>query len=229
MKQTTIICAALAFLGTAAVLWQQQSLARLSGNPNRGFTNDVPAATETTNAALEQEIISLREHTKDLARLRNEVGRLRTTRTELAAARTESARLLQAKENAAVPRSAPQGFTSRQQLANVGFATPEAALQTFFWALVHGDIEYAMQAMSPNSSERKQFEKIPADERAALISNTKRNGAEEFAGFNDVGVHRREDVSEDAVVLHVGSSLATNTLRLKLQRFGTEWRVQDFP
>ncbi len=230
MKRITIICGALAIAGTIAVLWQQQSLSKLRENPNRGFTNEVLSDSSATNAAHEQEIISLREQTKDLARLRNEVSRLRATRAELAVARAESTRMLEAKQNGTPIPQPPPGFTSRQHLANAGFGTPEAALQTFFWAMNQGEFEAAMQALSPANRERKHFDKLSPEERAHIVNESKRNGPEKsMAHFNDFGVRLREDVSEDDVVLHVGSSLSTNTMRMSLQRLDGEWKLKDFP
>jgi hypothetical protein len=124
----------------------------------------------------------------------------------------------------------PAGFTSRQQLAHVGFATPEATVQTFFWALTQGDVGTAMQAMSPKSRERKQFDAMPAEKRAAMLGEIRKNGPDKsMERFNNFGVLSREDHSVDLVVLHVGSSLTTNTMAMTLQRFGSEWRLQDMP
>jgi hypothetical protein len=231
MKTMTLVLAALALAVTTAVLWQQRSLSTLRASSNRGFTNEVSTGKlATTEPMLEQETKALREQTRDLAKLRSEVGRLRATRAELAMARSESARLLEAKQNAAVAPPLPAGFTSRQQLAHVGFTTPEATVQTFFWALTQGDIETAMQAMSPNSEERKQFDAMPAEQRAAMAGEIKKNGPDKsMERFNNFGVLSREDHSDDLVVLHVGSSLATNTMAMTLQRFGSEWRLQDMP
>jgi len=231
MKRITILCGMLAVVGTVAVLWQQQSLAKRRENHHRGFTNEVLTDSPgTTNAVHEQEIMALREQTKDLAKLRNEVGRLRAARTELAVARTESTRLTEAKETATPAPPTPLGFTARQQLANVGFATPEATLQTFFWAMNEGNLETALEALSPNNRERKSFDKLSPEQRAKALKENKMQGPDTMMKrFNDFGIRVREEISDSVVVLRVGSSLATNTMRMSLQRFGEEWRLQDFP
>jgi len=231
MKRINIICALLAIVGTIAVAMQRQSLAKLRAGSHRGFTNEVvndsPAGT---GAAHEEEIISLREQTRELARLRNEISRLRTARGELASARSESTRLLEAKQNAAPAPAPPPGFISREQLTNAGFATPEATLQTFFWAMNTGDLETTLQTLSPNNRERKSFDKLSPEQRARAVNENKPRGRDAMmTHFNDFGIRGREEISEGVVVLHVGSSLSTNTMRMFLQRFGEEWRLQEFP
>ena len=231
MKTLTMALVVLALAATAAVLWQQRSLFKLQESANRGLSNEDSVGTPAaTDPVLEQETVKLREQTRELAKLRSEVGRLRGTPAELARARSESARLLEAKHNPAVPAPLPAGFTSRQQLAHVGFATPEATVQTMFWAMMQGDVETAMQAMSPESRDRKQFDALPADKRTAMLEQIRKKGPDKsMERFNNFGILSREDHSGDLVVLHVGSSFTTNTMAITLQRFGSEWRLQDLP
>jgi hypothetical protein len=47
--------------------------------------------------------------------------------------------------------------------------------------------------------------------------------------FNDFGVRAKEVISDDAVVLYIGSSLSTNTAKVKLEHSGGEWRLRDLP
>jgi RNA polymerase sigma factor (sigma-70 family) len=69
---------------------------------------------------------------KELLRLRGEVGPLRRESQELARQR--------ASQPAAAPASpAPRDFLPAAAWANVGSDSPEAAIQTFFWAAKHGE------------------------------------------------------------------------------------------
>jgi hypothetical protein len=230
MKAVTIALALLALAATGAVVWQQRTLSMLSPTGNPGFTNAVASDGSPARHGLEDELAALREQTKELAKLRNEVGRLRSVRAELAAARAEATRLAAAQQQPATVVPLPPGFVARGQLANAGFATPENAIQTFFWALANGEFETIMQSMSPNHRDRKEFDRLPAEQRAVLASEMKRRGPDKMMEhFNDFGVRSREDVSADVAVLHLGSSLVTNTISVKLQRFDGEWRLLNLP
>jgi hypothetical protein len=228
MKAITILLAALALAATAAVIWKQRTLSLLVP-VNPGFTNDT-ASDVSAQHPMENEIVALREQTKDLAKLRNEVGRLRSVQAQLSVARAEATRLATAQQQPATSPQLPSGFVSRAQLANVGFATPENAVQTLFWAMANGEFETVMQAMAPDSRERKGFDEMPAEQRANVVNEMKRRGPDEtMKHFNDFGVRSREDLSTDVTVLHLGSSLVTNTFPMKLQRFDDGWRLVDLP
>lgn len=228
MKAITFVLALLAIAATAAVIWKQRTLSLLTP-ANPGFTNEV-APDLSVEHATDDEIAALRAEAKDLAKLRNEAGRLRSVQARLSVARAEATRLATAQQQPATSPQLPPGFVSRAQLANVGFATPENAIQTFFWAMANGEFEILMQAMAPNSRERKDFDRMPAEQRANVVNEMKRRGPDEtMEHFNDFGVRSREDLSADVTVLHLGSSLVTNTFPMKLQRFNDGWRLIDLP
>jgi hypothetical protein len=230
MKRATLVCAVLAVAGTGALVWQQGSMAELR-QPDRtaGFTN--AGTTENTNAADEQQLAALREETKDLPRLRNEVTQLRARKVELDVARREHEQLSEAKRTGAtVPREAPPGFISKESLVNAGLVTPEDAVQTFFWAMRQGDLRMILQALSPTNAERKEFESLPPDKRAEFEKSFGADPAgNPMNNFSDFTVRGKEAISDDSVVLHIGSSLTTNTMRVEVDRFGGEWRLRDMP
>jgi hypothetical protein len=212
-----IVCTAM----TAVVVW-------------RGREVEPPSAIETAAAASDEaatvdsnEVARLREETRELARLRNEVGQLRTRRSELDAARQEQVRLIAARQHETVtPRESPSGFVSKDKLANVGFATPEDAVQTFFWAMREGSLRMVMQSISPNDKERQRFEKMPPEQLAKMEQKGGRMG-DELKNFTEFGVRSREVISDDAVVLHIGPSFNTNTLKFRLERTIEGWKLRD--
>jgi hypothetical protein len=227
MKRVTLFCGLLAMLGTGAVLWQQHSLSNFRHGQENGFLSET--ATNWEDGALQSEIITLREQTRDLPKLRNEVSQLRARRAELAAAHTENVRLLEVKTTgAALPREVPLGFTSKEQLKNAGYATPESAVETFFWAMREGNLALVMQALSPENGEREDYEGLPPGKRQQEEDNFRTEGKSRTMNrFNDFKVTRQEQLSEDTVALHLRSSVATNTSRFQLKRFGTEWKLTD--
>src|ERR1043166_2530272 len=137
------------------------------------------------DAALKQEVVALRDATRELPKLRNEVGQLRVTRIELDRAREENARLLNAKQTGApIPREAPPGFTSKERLTFAGFSTPENAVETFFWAMREGGVAAIFEAMSPENEDRVRFEQSTPEYREELAQRF-RNETQMMKHFND--------------------------------------------
>jgi hypothetical protein len=228
MKAVTLFCALAALLGTTAVVWQRQEFVQARTEaPSESpimLTNDLPSTEAERQAA------ALREETRNLARLRNEVTQLRRQQAELAAARTENDELLKAKETGpAIRRKTPSGFRSREQLQNAGYATPEAALETLFWAMREGNAEVAMQSLPPDHSQRLRFERLTAEnkieKRAEMEEQFRSEQLNTMKNFTDFAIAHREQPSPDAVVLHLRSSITTNTMKFQLQRFGDEWKI----
>lgn len=227
MKRLTIVCAFLAVFGTGAVLWQRNVLSQVltdASEPNPVGSTGETWASDTT---LQQKVAALREQTKELPKLRNEISQLRAMRSELTAARTENARLLEAKQTGSqISRESPAGFVSRESLAFVGSATPEAALQSFFWALREGNMKVAMQSMPADNDELLELEQMPPQERTKIEEQFKASSeVQMMQRFNDFTVASREEISDDEVVLYVRSSVATNTFPHALKRFGSEWKI----
>ncbi len=92
-----------------------------------------------------QELEGLRQEHKELVRLRGQVALLRARETELAQVQAENRQLKSDAQKAPATPEAPKISAlnpSRQPAeswANVGFATPVAALQTLNWAMSHRD------------------------------------------------------------------------------------------
>jgi hypothetical protein len=72
------------------------------------------------------------------------------------------------------------------------------------------------------------MEKLPPEKRTQVAESFKHEVAEGMMQkFNDFSIARREEISEDTVVLHVRSSVATNTMPHRLKRVGQEWKLVD--
>jgi hypothetical protein len=169
------------------------------------------------------------ESPRDLARLRNEVTQLRARKSELEAARREHAALLKAtNESIIVPREPPPGFVSKDKLSNAGYASPEDALQTLFWAMREGNFSAIMGSYAPGSAARRSFEQMPPERRNAMekdFMGKERDAV--LAHLNDVGIRSREVAANDTMILHVGSSLSTNTVKMRMQRTAEGWKFDD--
>ena len=229
-KRATFMMAVLAAVSTATVVWQRVS----SPDANQQLRAAPMVNSESNalaNSQLEQEVEGLRAQTRDLAKLRNEVSQLRARQNELADARAENAQLLDAKRTGAkLPREAPPGFISKEQLRNAGFETPENAVQTFFWAMREGELAVMLQGLVPENEERKQLDRMPPEKRMEFEKLFRaKDSREAMDHFNDFAVRGKEVISDDDVVLYIGSSLSTNTAKVKLARTAGEWRLHDLP
>jgi hypothetical protein len=217
MKAWQVFALITCLAATAVVGWRSKGLAVA-----RETTNAVePGGTESvaSNIIDSAETIQLREQTKDLPRLRNEITQLRARKGELDAARLDRAQLVEtAQAGTRVSRETPPGFVSKDRLGNAGFGTPESALQTFFWAMREGDSTMAIGALATENDKRENLARLSVQKRADLMNS-----------FSDFGVRGREVLSDNSVALQIGSSIATNTIRIEIVREGGEWRLLDFP
>jgi hypothetical protein len=149
MARKSFITLALAACVFIAFTWQRKTLAQLR-QQNETL---LQAKEEAARLALEnEELPKLRAASNgsqtdaastDLLRLRNQVRQFRAQQLELDRLRGENERLA-SEINSGI--TAPQklseleGFVAKESWSNAGFDTPEAALQTFFWAAREGDL-----------------------------------------------------------------------------------------
>jgi hypothetical protein len=112
----------------------------------RQLQSERDAATNQL-APLLEENVRLKGTQNELLRLRGEVGRLRP---QLESG-TNQVSQQPAPPNATPPAAGhtPGSYISKDQLANAGYATPEAAAETMTWALLKGTFEQAIEVMSP--------------------------------------------------------------------------------
>lgn len=214
-------------VGATLVVWMQAQKLRHTSTVAAAESQQVEAAAIDHPG---NNTIDLPEETRELALLRNEIVQLRSQEKEFESARRENAELILAKKTAAmVPRhQAPPGFVGKEKLSNVGYATPADAVQTFFWAMREGDFDALVASFSPGSRERQRFEQMSAEQREKLRAKLKSSGRDEFVNqLTDVGVRSEEMLSQDSIAVHVGSSLATNTVRMRLQRTPEGWKLHE--
>lgn len=153
----------------AAALWlmQQQTL---SGLRTREFALQTaiqserpgaPVPVETTPPALSatnnEEALTDAERT-ELLRLRGEVTTLNGRLGELASVeQRHNALRAQLNKARANPRSVeavvPEGYILRTKARNAGWATPEAALETFLWAIEHRDQTALLNTITSDKPE----------------------------------------------------------------------------
>jgi hypothetical protein len=139
------------------------------------------------------ELERIQRDSVELLRLRNEVAQLRRERD----AQKENPRDLTPPSRDTVQNdSEPGPYISKEQLAFVGYATPEVALQSMIWAMLKGTYEQANAALGPEMLKHELEDE---------------NGREHFeAGrkalgplFKGMQILARRTLSEDRVELNL--------------------------
>ncbi|MBI3851915.1 MAG: sigma-70 family RNA polymerase sigma factor [Verrucomicrobia bacterium] len=176
-KAVAAIVSAAVLAGTGTYFVQQSQTNNLRADNQRlvaqkqTLTTDLEAAVAAAQAN-KDELERLQKNTTELLRLRNEVGQLRRQRD------AEKQRVSQqsaSTPNAAQPEGNVGAYISKEQLAFVGYATPEAALQSVTWVAINGTFEAAQASASPTSPEdlgdpKKQREDFEHDKKTKWAS-----------------------------------------------------------
>src|ERR1039458_2313602 len=164
----------------------------------------------------------------ELLRLRGEAGVLREQRKELEILREENRRVraalesrLKAQSAGAAGTAATADYWPRDSWAFAGYASPEAALQSFFWAASTGDLKTALNGTTGEAhemGEKEQEEKSEAEASAKAIA--------EFASYKSVDVLDREAQADDAVVLNIAvvDKKRTITAKVLMKKIDNDWK-----
>jgi hypothetical protein len=209
-------------IGTVAFR-QQRDLAHLRGelgNLQAAATQRQAAKAGTAQAKPAAAGNTLSESEKlELLRLRAEVTRLQQRLKELAPVKAENENLKKRVGPAGAGGAGlvplPAGYVKRAEARFVGAATPEAALQSFFWALEQRDTNTLLQLLSPEAVEDFQRE---LDQR----------GPEDFwkesriPGFRIVEVEQK---ASDHVVLKVEILPGEPPENMSLRWLENGWRL----
>jgi len=144
---TGVILAAGLLVGVA---WQRSTVVRLwEQNEALRPAQEEIARLEVENAELPKLRAMAAEQPQsvgvspELLRLRNEVRQLRSQRLEWDLLKAENDRLATEIRSGVASQqklSEMEGYLAKESWSNAGFDTPEAVLQTYFWAMREGDI-----------------------------------------------------------------------------------------
>lgn len=163
---------------------------------------------------------------RELARLRNEVRKLRAEKPQLDQLRMGNELLLQRIAGASQARPAPtpeQGFVMSEAWANVGFATPEAAIQTFFWALRQQDVLALTNSLTPETNKKSGL----VDEQTGILHpevvEREIQMLGRISGYRIVTM----EVKDDRAKAEVQAAVNGTTIKLSLRRIGQEWKMHN--
>ena len=198
-----------------AALREQQSSAQALAEENAALAarlSDAPASALEVNKS-------------ELLRLRNDVRRLRSTQTDPARLRAENDRLAGDLKSGKIrpARLADQpGFVARDRWANVGNATPEAALQSVVHAMREGNLDLLLELLggSEASAMRRELERDPVKMREEFAREAQ-------AHFTPTGyvITGSEEIEGGMVRLKVKFAVQSTPVDMEFQQVGGAWRM----
>lgn len=163
----------------------------------------------------------------ELLRLRNEVRRLRDQRGDLDKLRTANQRAAEElKAGKFTPRRLADepGAVPRDKWVPAGFATPEAAVQSFFAAVVSSDPNQFIACGTPKFAEmmKKEMAKDPDKFRQEFQLELGKLAA--ASAFRILEMKPKGDGTMEAKIQF---TINGETMPLPLQQVGNEWKLGD--
>lgn len=232
LKSAAAIVGAAILTGTGTYFVQQRQIDNLSVThqnliaAQQMLTADREAAL-TAARLHDDELERLRKEAAEVHRLRNEVSQLRQQRAALAdleavnqKLRYQLAPVLKPPVNQPTDGNAG-AYIRKDQLAFVGYATPEASLQSMTWAMMAGKYEMANAALNPEmqASELKDPKARESFETAQQMFATKLKGIQFLA---------KKVLADDKVELKVNLDIDPGTKPFHIQpmvKVGNEWKL----
>ena len=229
MKTLLLLCllAALIALG----FWERSSIASLRAeNAALSEQQSATAALAEENAALAKRLGEVpapapEVNKSELLRLRNDVRRLRSSQNDPAKLRAENTRLAGELSSGKIrpQRLADQpGFVARENWANIGAATPEDALQTFFSALRDANVEVMLALVGEGEGRtmREEYRKNPIKMREDFTRDAQKNFP--ATGYVIAG---REQLGGEKIRLKVRFAAQSEPMDFEFQREGSGWKM----
>ena len=216
----------------ASLVVQHQSLARLRED-NRSLQQQVEelrhAKNQLAQVAVDQGEIARRQRDQsELLRLRGEVGVLRKQTKEFDAMRSENRQVRAALEETqsagTVETAATADYWPRDWWAFAGYASPDAALQTFVWAASEGDLKTLLGSVTGEAQKR-----IEKDLEGKSEGEASRKAIDDAINLKSVRVYHRNVQSDDTVIIQAGyeNGRITYVEKLFMKKIGNEWKLSD--
>jgi TolA-binding protein len=227
-----ILCALLLAGAVTGTLFQRSALSRVRANSRQLRTLSSEAQRlARENANMDQlreenhEVENLRIETRDLHKLRNEVRQLREQKPDLDKLRSENQRLRTRTNAAGGPTSRgsdARPAVTKEMLADGGWGSPEAAIQTFFWAMRERNAQKLRACFSEEAGRNLRDQSDEEVLEEATMMDT-------FTGFQIVA---KKVVSADEIKLGIriiqasgqGESAPTEMV-LPFKQVGGEWKI----
>lgn len=154
----------------------------------------------------------------ELLRLRNQVAQLRAATNEL--------RGLPAgiQHSPVSPRATRPGaeFVPRESWTFAGYATPEAAFQSMFFAMGQRDYNAFIDSLSPEEADRaaEQF----ADKTPEQITEKWSRKTEKIMKITGYRVLDRDEISPEEIVLVIYAGAEAGLLPMQMKKINDQWK-----
>ncbi len=248
LQKTLISAVIVAVVATVPVVIQHHANVKLR-NENLALRQQLEQRAKQADERLAQvridqgELDRLRQEHSELLRLHGEIGRQRMQ------AQSPAATLSNAEASTQSSRKSDADDLPKDSWADVGFATPQAALQTRGWAVLNGNRERFKESVFITEGARKLVEDMivkmasastdPDKERLIQEALNNKWGVEEAIlmpmmalnqekGFTGYRILSEQSPSADEMILEVETQMASapaKTETLKFRRLGSDWKV----
>ncbi len=199
-----VVTAAIVALSVAGplTLLHRRQLAQLAEENALQQAQFAPPAAESAAPPSAAGDRSSREH-EELLRLRGEVALLRqAART---APRPSGTPLHTARDNAGPPRVRPAGFVAAEDYQFAGYATPDDALRSFYWALNHPNAGRLLDTLALSPEIRASLPpKSAADEGSPVAVMERFTGRE--PGSGPTGARASGPIEDNVQTVTAGSA-----------------------
>ncbi|HEX5218699.1 MAG TPA: sigma-70 family RNA polymerase sigma factor [Verrucomicrobiae bacterium] len=238
-KAMTAIVGAAVVAGTGTYLVKETEANRLRDENQKllaqqaALVADNEAASKQAQATAD-ELARAKKDASDVVRLRGEMAQLRRQRDaekQQMAQQPANLQRMQAQTASAAPAATepPANVISKERMANVGFATPENALQTIVWATMSGKLspEQITEALSPEFLKDKEAYAI-----------FEQNRQQSLPVFKSVEMQSKKTVDENTVefkgLLHVdlgpnAPAVQPSVVVLPMTKAGGLWKLAGNP
>jgi len=211
------------------VQYREQSRIRAENESLRRELPDV-GKLRTDNEALSNQLAEARnaqaklaEQLQDLPKLRGEARALRGQTNDVARLRDGNRKLQGAAARVAKTPLMTFDFTDPGHFA--GYATPEAAMQTTFWAMRGTDLKAMLDCQTPE--ERKGMEQMLRQDEATQKKMMEKV-SRELAAIKSVDIMSQEAVSDSKILLHIFVHGPNREEVARFRRVNGDWKFDNF-
>lgn len=189
---------------------QASELAQLAAE-NSALSNSVSARNASPSLSPEQleELLKLRGEISGLVQQTNEAQKLREQNLGL-------------RERVNAEQNFQPVTVSKASFAFAGYATPEAALKSFFWGTSRGDKKTILGSLTGDAAEH--LGKMFTEMSDADFSAMKARLSENISGYQIVSEHALSDETVIVLVSLQGGSLSHQDA-MTVKKIGGEWKL----
>lgn len=224
IKTIAAIVVAAVTAGTGTHFVQQHEATRLR-DENQNLIAEREKLTNERNTFLSaekanrDELVRLRKNQSELLRLRGEVGVLRN---ELALQKRQVSQQTALPQPMNTINHPPGSYIAKDQMTFAGYATPEAATESFVWTALHGTYEQFLETMSPEHSAEESKDPSSREKFETFQSN-------DAPLFKGIQILAKKVVAEDRVELKImyfeGKSEKSEHCSIQpMGKIGSEWK-----